>query len=63
MRNDDIVNNKPHEFLGTIVEKDQDFVPIPSSTIKVINMKTHPKTFAKAVFTSDIIVIDLLSGT
>ena len=54
---------KAHEFLGTLVQKDADFVPSPSESIIVLNMKTKPKTFQKAVVTSDIIVIDLLSGT
>lgn len=54
---------KAHEFLGTLVEKDADFVPTPNDSIHILNSKTHPKTFTKGVLTSDIIVIDLLSGT
>jgi hypothetical protein len=36
---------------------------MPSETIHVLNSKTAPKTFTKGVLTSDVIVIDLLSGT
>jgi hypothetical protein len=66
MRNDDIMiktGGKAHEFLGTLIQKDDGFVPMPSETIHVLNSKTAPKTFTKGVLTSDIIVIDLLSGT
>lgn len=66
MRNDDIMiktGGKAHEFLGTLVQRDAELVPTPSDSIMLINMKTHPKTFTKGVLTSDVIVIDLLSGT
>lgn len=66
MRNDDVMiktGGKPHEFLGTLISKDADFVPVPNASIHILNSKTHPKTFTKGVLTSDIIVIDLLSGT
>lgn len=66
MRNDDIMvktGGKAHEFLGTLVQRDADFVPVPSESINLLNMKSKPKTFTKGVLTSDIIVIDLMSGT
>jgi hypothetical protein len=66
MRNDDIMvktGGKAHEFLGTLVQSDAEFVPVPSESIITLNMKTKPKTFTKGVLTSDIIVVDLLSGT
>ena len=66
MRNDDLMvktGGKPHEFLGTLVQKDAEFVPTPSSSIHILDSKNKPKTFTKGVLTSDIIVIDLLSGT
>lgn len=66
MRNDDVMiktGGKSHEFLGTLVERDADFVPVPSQSIHLLDAKKQPKTFTKGVLTSDIIVIDLLSGT
>jgi hypothetical protein len=36
LRNDDVMINtvkKPHEFLGTLVKRDANFVPVPSETI------------------------------
>lgn len=54
---------KAHEFLGTLVQSDAELVPVPSDSIITLNMKTKPKTFTKGVLTSDIIVVDLLSGT
>lgn len=66
MRNDDVMiktGGKAHEFLGTLVQRDAEFVPVPSESITLLNMKSKPKTFTKGVLTSDIIIIDLLSGT
>lgn len=31
--------------------------------MRVLDVKTKPKTFAKNVINSDIIIVDLLSGT
>jgi hypothetical protein len=65
MRNDDVMiksGGKPHEFLGTLVQRDASVVPVPADCIHILNMQTKPKTFTKGVLTSDIIVIDLLSG-
>lgn len=66
MRNDDKMlktGGKPHEFLGTLIEKDESVVPVPAECIHILNMQQKPKTFTKGVVTSDIIVIDLLSGS
>lgn len=38
-------------------------MPVPSNKIHMLDMKAKPKTFTKAVLTSDVIIIDLLSGT
>lgn len=65
MRNDDVMiktGGKPHEFLGTLVQRDATAVPVPSESISILNMHLQPKTFTKGVLTSDIIVVDLLSG-
>ncbi len=65
MRNDDIMiktGGKPHEFLGTLVQKDAAVVPVPADCITILNMYSKPKTISKGVLTSDVIVIDLLSG-
>jgi len=43
MRNDDIMiktGGKAHEFLGTLVQKDADFVPVPNDSIHILNAKT-----------------------
>jgi len=69
MRNDHIMINaepkcKPHKFLATIIGKHEATVPVPSPhAITVIDVNKKPKTFAKGVLTSDIVVVDLLSGT
>lgn len=69
MRNDDLVikaggKGKPHEFLGTLVKRDAGVVPSPSDkAIKVLDMLIKPRTFTKAVLSSDLIVLDLASGT
>ena len=68
MRNDHIMINtepkiKPHKFLATTIAKFDNTVPVPSPhAVTVLDVQKKPKTFAKGVFTSDIIVIDLLSG-
>lgn len=38
-------------------------MPAPSQSIHILDLNTKPKTFTKGVLTSDIIIIDLLSGT
>jgi len=54
---------KPHKFLATVIEKHKATVPVPSPhAITVIDVARKPKTFAKAILTSDIVVVDLLSG-
>lgn len=66
MRNDDVMiktGGKAHEFLGTLISRDAEFVPVPNPSVHILDAKTHPKTFTKGVLTSDIIVVDLLSGT
>jgi len=67
MRNDHIaiqtVDGKAHRFLGTLVAKDEATVPCPSDSITLLDLKRKPKTFTKGVLTSEIIVLDLMSGT
>jgi hypothetical protein len=69
MRNDDViiksgVNQKPHQFLGTLIKKDEGVVPSPSdSAITLLDMIAKPKTFTKGVLTADTLVVDLMSGT
>ena len=36
---------------------------MPSESIRVLDVKKKPRTFAKNVISSDIIIIDILSGT
>ena len=69
MRNDDVIikkggDEKAHQFLGTLIKKDEGVVPSPSdAAITLLDMISKPKTFTKGVLTSDIIVVDLMSGT
>jgi hypothetical protein len=49
--------------MGTIIQRDEQAVPVPSSSIVVLDIKKKPKTFAKSVLRSDRVIIDLLSGT
>jgi hypothetical protein len=46
-----------------VIQKDASTVPIPSDSITLLEMVAKPKTFTKGVLTSDIIVLDLMSGT
>ena len=49
--------------MGTLIQRDEKAVPVPSSSVVVLDIKKKPKTFAKSVLRSDKVVIDLLSGT
>ena len=65
MRNDHLhihSGKKPHKFTGTLIQMDKDTVPVPATSIKVLDPKKKPKTFGRSVIKSDIIIIDLLSG-
>jgi len=67
MRNDHIAihsGEKPHRFLGTRSDSSRsDHIQIPSSSITVLDLKAKPKSFQKGIYLSDIIVIDMVSGT
>ena len=66
MRNDHIAIHtgaKAHKFISTILKKDEASTPMPSNTIRVLDVRKKPKTFTKNVLQSDIIIIDLQSGT
>lgn len=50
LRNDHIAihtGDIANKFFGTINEKDSSIVPVPSSSIKVLDYKTKPRTFKK----------------
>ena len=38
-------------------------MPSPSASIKILDFKKKPKTFGKTVVKSDILIVDLLSGS
>jgi hypothetical protein len=66
MRNDHIAIHtgaKANKFISTILKKDEASTPMPSNTIRVLDVRKKPKTFTKNVLQSDIIIIDLQSGT
>lgn len=66
LRNDDVMiktGGKPHQFLGTQVKRDAGIVPVPQDTITLLDMVAKPKTFSKGVLTSDVLIVDLMSGT
>lgn len=66
LRNDHLaINNtiKSHKFISTLIKKDEASTPLPSDSIRVLDVKKKPKTFTKNVIMSDILIIDLLSGT
>ena len=66
MRNDHLnihSANKAHKFTGTLIQNDKDTVPSPSASIKILDFKKKPKTFGKTVVKSDILIVDLLSGS
>lgn len=62
MRNDHITIHtgaKAHKFVGTIIKKDEASTPLPSDTIRVLDVRKKPKNFTKNVLLSDILIIDL----
>lgn len=66
MRNDHITIHKndgsvPHRFLGTLNDSVSGgmVTPCPSDTIKILDHKSKPKTFAKQVKEADYIVLDI----
>lgn len=67
MRNDHIAihsGEKPHRFLGTkSASKSRENIQVPSDSITVLDLKAKPKSFQKGIYLSDIIVIDMVSGT
>lgn len=66
MRNDHITIHtgaKAHKFVSTLVKKDEVSTPLPSDTIRVLDVRKKPKNFTKNVLLSDILIIDLQSGT
>ena len=65
MRNDHLniySGKKAHKFTGTLIQADKETVPVPSTSIKILDHKKKPKTFGRSVVKSDVIIIDLLSG-
>jgi hypothetical protein len=65
LRNDHIAIHTgeiPHKFLGTVNYSELDTVPVPSSSIKVLNSKSKPRTFRKQILNSDVFILDLLSS-
>lgn len=66
MRNDHITIHtgaKANKFVSTIIKKDEASTPLPSETIRVLDVRKKPKNFTKNVLLSDILIIDLQSGT
>ena len=66
MRNDHLhihSTKKPHKFSGSLIQGDKDTVPSPSTSIKTLDFKKKPKTFGRSVVKSDIMIVDLLSGS
>ena len=63
-RNDHIAihtGETPHKFFGTINPLEADTVPIPSSTFKVLNFKTKPRTFKKQLMSCDLFILDMMN--
>jgi len=49
--------------LATIQNHDAETVPIPSKSMVILDHARKPKTFAKGVLTSDIIILDLMHSS
>lgn len=52
MRNDDIAiktGARAHKFITTIVKKDEASTPMPSETLRILDVRKKPKTFTKNV--------------
>ena len=64
LRNDHLAihsGEAPRRFFGSLNE--QEPVAAPSQTIKLLNCKTKPKTFAKLVAKCDVLVLNLTAPT
>jgi hypothetical protein len=52
MRNDDVAiktGARAHKFITTVVKKDEASTPMPSDTLRVLDVRKKPKTFTKNV--------------
>jgi hypothetical protein len=64
LRNDHIAihtGETPHKFFGTLNNKEQ--LPVPSTSIKILNSKTKPRTFKKQIASCDIFILDLMNSS
>ena len=51
-----------NKFYVTVNPRDAATVPLPSASMKVLSLKTKPKTFRKQVASCDALVVDLMSA-
>lgn len=50
LRNDHLsihTGETPHKFIGTLNLKDENTIPVPSQSIKILNSSQKPRTFKK----------------
>jgi len=62
LRNDHIsihTGDPPHKFCGTINFRDENIVPVPSSSIKILDNRYKPRNFKKQIQNCDTVIIDL----
>jgi hypothetical protein len=67
LRNDHIAiqrdaTEESHKFFASLNPKEAATVPLPSSTIRVLNHRTKPKMFKKKLPTCDWLIMDMLSA-
>lgn len=64
LRNDHLAihtGEPANKFVGTVNVTELDTIPVPSSTIKILNSKSKPRAFRKQILSSDLLILDLMN--
>ena len=67
LRNDHIAiqndsQEEAHRFYVTVNQKDVNSIALPSSSMKILNSRSKPKTFKKKILSCDLLVMDMLGA-
>ena len=67
LRNDHIAiqndsQEEEHRFYVTVNQKDINTIALPSTSMKILNSRTKPRTFKKKILSCDLLVMDMLGA-
>lgn len=67
LRNDHIAiqndsQEEEHRFYVTVNQKDVNTIALPSTSMKILNSRSKPKTFKKKILSCDLLVMDMLGA-